>query len=206
MSKFTDQLWRDLVREHGPTLAHARRPGPGRARRPGPGRARRPGPRVLAGSTLALAGAGAAFTLALSATASPPAFAVTRHHDGSVSVQIYRRSGIAGANRTLAAMGIHERVMSVSDNQSVPLNCVAPGPGPDGKSLVVKGYPKVSTGPVSAPSSMPGHPGPGDTGPGDTGPGDTGAGSPGPGGTWHVVICPSPDNTGNAGSGNTGAG
>ena len=162
---------------------------------------RRPGPRALAGSTLALAGAGAAFTLALSATASPPAFAVTRHHDGSVSVQIYRRSGIAGANRTLAAMGIHERVMSVSDNQSVPLNCVAPGPGSDGKSLVVKGYPKVSTGPVSAPSSTPGHPGPG-----DTGPGDTGAGSPGPGSTWHVVICPSLDNTGNAGLGNTGAG
>ena len=34
MTKFTDNLWSDLVREHGPTLAHADRPEPGRARRP----------------------------------------------------------------------------------------------------------------------------------------------------------------------------
>ena len=27
MSKFADQLWRDLVQEHGPTLAQADRPG-----------------------------------------------------------------------------------------------------------------------------------------------------------------------------------
>jgi hypothetical protein len=151
------------------------------ADRPEPGRARRPRPRVLAGGTLALAGVGAALTLVLSATASTPAFAVTRHHDGSVSVKINSRSGIAGANRTLAAMGIHERVMAVSDDQSLPLNCVAPGPGRDGKSLVIKAYPKVSTGPVSRPSSTSG----------DTGTGNTGSGGPGVGTTWHVVACSS---------------
>jgi hypothetical protein len=197
MSKFTDHLWRDLVREHGPTLAHADRPEPGRARRPRP--------RVLAGSTLGLASVIAALTLVLSATASPPAFAVTRHHDGSVSVKINRRSGIAGANRKLAAMGIHERVMAVSDGQSIPLSCVAPGPGSDGKSLVIKGSPKVSTGPVSTPSSTSGNTGSGNTGTGNTGTGNTGSGGPGVGTTWHVVAC-SAGSTGNTGSGNTGAG
>ena len=144
MSKFTDHLWRDLVQEHGPALAYAGRP------RPEPARVRRPRPRVLAGSMLGLAGAGAALVLGLTATASTPAFAVTRHDDGSVSVKINQRSGIAGANRELAAMGIRERVMAVGDSQPVPLNCLAPGPGRDGKSLVIKGFPKVSTGPVSA--------------------------------------------------------
>jgi hypothetical protein len=186
MSKFTDHLWRDLVREHGPTLAHADRPEPGRSRRPRP--------RVLAGSTLGLVGAGAALTLVLSATASQPAFAVTRHDDGSVSVKINQRSGIAGANRELAAMGIHERVMAVSDNQPIPLNCMAPGPGRDGKSLVIKGYPKVSTGPVSTLSGTSGNTGSGNTGSGNTGSGNTGSGNTGTGGpgvgtTWHVVAC-----------------
>ena len=56
MTKFTDNLWHDLAREHGPTLALADRPEPGRApllRRP----------RVLAGSTLGLAGIGTALVL-----------------------------------------------------------------------------------------------------------------------------------------------
>ena len=171
MSKFADHLWRDLVREHGPALAHADRPEPGRSRRPRP--------RVLAGGTLALAGVGVALTLVLSATAGPPAFAVTRHDDGSVSVQINRKSGIAGANRKLAAMGVHQRVMAVRDDQSLPLNCVAPGSGPNGKSLVIKGYPKVSTGPVSKPSSPSRNPVPR----------KTVSGGPGVGTTWHVVAC-----------------
>ena len=35
---------------------------------------------------------------------TPPAFAVTRHQDGSVSVQINSRSGIAGATRAQATL------------------------------------------------------------------------------------------------------
>ena len=79
-----------------------------------PGRARRTRPRLLAGASLAVASSATAVALLLSATASPPpAFAVTRHHDGSVSVRINRRSGIDGANRKLAAMGIHERLYAI---------------------------------------------------------------------------------------------
>lgn len=109
MSEFTDRLWRDLVREHGPTLVLAERPQPDRDRRP----------RVLAGSTLGLAGVGAALVLTLGGSAASPAFAVTAHRDGSVSVRIYRRSGIAGANRKLAAMGIHKRLVAVDRRPSV---------------------------------------------------------------------------------------
>ena len=80
MTRFTENLWSDLEREHGAPLAHADRHEPGRARRPRP--------RVLAGSTLALAGAGAALGVALTAGASTPAFAVTKTGDGSVLVTI----------------------------------------------------------------------------------------------------------------------
>lgn len=84
-----------------------------------PGRLRRTRPRLLLGATGALAALATAVTLLVSATASPPpAFAVTRHHDGSVSVKINRRSGVAGANRKLAAMGIHERLYAVSTSMS----------------------------------------------------------------------------------------
>ena len=55
MSKFKDRLWRELVREHGADLAQIRRPAAKHARR-----AR---PRVLAGTTLGLAGAGTALAL-----------------------------------------------------------------------------------------------------------------------------------------------
>ena len=79
-----------------------------------PSRARRTRPRLLAGASLAAASSATVVALLLSASASPPpAFAVTRHHDGSVSVKINRRSGIASANRKLAAMGIHERLYAV---------------------------------------------------------------------------------------------
>jgi hypothetical protein len=192
MSKFTDNLWTDLVQEHGATLAHADRPEPGRARRP-----RR---RVLAGSTLALAGAGAALALTLSATASTPAYAVTRQHDGSVSVKISSWSGIAGANRELAKMGVHERVLAVADGQPDPQDCVAPGTGSGGWHLLIAGKPKDSTGKGSTSS--------GDTGSGDTVSGNTGTDKTGSGkgSPWHVVACPSSGSTGSTGSGNTGAG
>ncbi len=51
-------------------------------------RVRRPRPRLLAGSTLGLAGVGAALVLALSGSAAPPAFAITRTSDGSVLVKL----------------------------------------------------------------------------------------------------------------------
>jgi hypothetical protein len=114
-------------------------------------------------------------------TATPPAFAVTRHDNGSVSVKITRRSGIAGTNRTLAAMGIHDRVVARSDGQTFQVSCLAPGPGADGNSLTITGYPTTPTGPSFAPSGAAAA----------AGTGITGAGRPAIGSAWHVVDCSS---------------
>jgi len=146
-------------------------------------------PRVLAGSTLGLAGIGAALVLALGGSATPPAFAVTRHHDGSVAVKIYRTSGIVFANRKLASMGIHERLTVVKDGQSLPQSCLK---NQQTGRVVVSVFSsaaaqqrEIVNGTYIPPSTA-----------GNTG----GVPQPGP---WHVVACSSVV-TGNPGSGNTG--
>ena len=103
MSKFTDHLWSDLVRDHGPTLAHADRPQPGRARRP----------RILAGSTLGLAGVGAALLLVLGGSAAPPAFAITKQGDGSVLVKLnyVKDLNLPQVDQRLKQLGTHEQLM-----------------------------------------------------------------------------------------------
>jgi hypothetical protein len=142
---------------------------------------------LAAMSTTGVAAAAAAAMFAISATtATTPAFAVVRHQNGSVAVKINRRSGIAGANRKLAAMGIPDRVAAKSDGQSFQVTCMAPGPGADGNSVTIAGSPTVPTGPVYAPPSTTG-----DTGTGNTGTGSTGAGVPAVGSTWHMVDCSS---------------
>jgi hypothetical protein len=96
--------------------------------------ARRRHSRLLASSSLGLAGLGAAGLIALSGTAgTTPAFAITRHDDGSVLVQLNGQEDIAQANQKLAAMGINEQITLYSPNPeptaaSQPENCT-PGPG-----------------------------------------------------------------------------
>lgn len=135
MTKFTDHLWRDLVREHGPTLAHAQRPAPGRASRSRP--------RVLAGSTLGLAGVGAALLLALGGSAAPPAFAITKQGDGSVLVKLnYRQNqNLPQVNRRLTALGTHEQITiymaTGAATVSGAVTCT-PGPGAGPPTTPVK--------------------------------------------------------------------
>jgi hypothetical protein len=178
MSKYTDQLWRDLVREHGATLAHADRPVPGRA-----SLLRRP--RVLAGSTLGLAGVGTALVLVLGAASSTPAYAITTNGDGSVLVTINQNSALPQANAKLAAMGIHEQVAiymaSGAAAVSGPVTCT-PAPGvsnPQGPPVKVL----VGTNGTEVIDS-----------------GNTGAG------TWHLAACHLTGDTGSGNTGDTGAG
>jgi hypothetical protein len=105
MSKFKDRLWRELVREHGADLAQVKRPVAQRRRGAGP--------RVLAGTTLGLAGVGTALALVLTAASSSPAFAVTPNRDGTVQVVVERLSGISGANMKLASLGVRARIVQV---------------------------------------------------------------------------------------------
>jgi hypothetical protein len=141
-------------------------------------------PRILAGSTLGLAGVGAALVLALSGSAAPPAFAITRGGDGSVLVNINRLQSLPAANHKLTAMGIHEQVTIYMTSGpaaiSGPVTCkLAPGAnlsGPPLKVLVGKDGTEVIS-------------------PGQTA-GNTGVG------TYHLDRCVV---TGGTGSGNTGS-
>ena len=169
MTKFTDHLWSDLTHEHGAALALADRPEPVRARRP-----RR---RVLAGSTLGLAGAGTALGLALTAGASTPAFAVTKTSDDSVLVTISQTQALPQANAKLKAMGIHEQItIDMASGAAAVSGAVAckPAPGVSGPAV------KVLIGTDGTET---------------IGSGNTGAG------TWHLAAC---QVTSGTGSGNTG--
>ncbi|MGA2011857.1 MAG: hypothetical protein ABSH51_15210 [Solirubrobacteraceae bacterium] len=69
-------------------------------------------PRFLAGSTLGLAGVGAALLLVLGGSAAPPAFAITKEGDGSVLVTLSHAEdqNLPQVNAKLAAMGTHEQI------------------------------------------------------------------------------------------------
>jgi hypothetical protein len=96
MTRFADQLFDDLMAEHGAALARAGAP---TVRR-----------RHLATRPVLLAsGAGGlavAATVGILATAGGgPAYAVTAHPNGTVTLAIYKDSGIAGANARLRQLG-----------------------------------------------------------------------------------------------------
>ena len=97
MTKFTDQLLDDLMAEHGPTLARTRPPAAPK-RHPAAGRA------------LLVTGAGgvviAATVGALVASGGgTPAYALTTHPDGTVTLDVYQASGITGINTKLHQLG-----------------------------------------------------------------------------------------------------
>jgi hypothetical protein len=106
MTKFTDNLWSDLAREHGADLAPR-----GSARV----RTRRPG--VIAGSTLALAVGGTALALGLTSTggsapaASGPinittdAYTITGSSNGTILVDLKFQAAASAAEQKLRAMG-----------------------------------------------------------------------------------------------------
>lgn len=116
MSEFEDNLWLEVVREHGHELARAGRRG--RKHR----RATRP--QLLAGTTVGVAAIATAAAVLFGASTSSPAFAVTRNADGTVTVRLKQPSGIAGANRRLAAMGVRAQIAAQA---KTPPKLVCPG-------------------------------------------------------------------------------
>jgi hypothetical protein len=147
---------------------------------PAPRRSPRRAFRLVAASTTGLAAIAIAAVLAVGATtATPPAFAVTRSHDGSVSVKINRPTSIATVNRKLTAMGIerigHRARAAGEDLSSIP-SCSAIPPGWKGEWVQMAGS--------------------------SSGPGYSISESVAPG-TWVLIMCTT-GNTGNTGSGNAG--
>jgi hypothetical protein len=117
-----------------------------------------------------------AAALLFGASTSPPAFAVTRNPDGTVTVNLLHPSGVAGANKKLAAMGVRARI---AVEAKTPPKLVCPG----GTA------PTITVDPASIPNSQelviaPGEPGASDgaalmggsNGSGNTGPGATSGG------------------------------
>jgi hypothetical protein len=102
MTKFADQLYTDLMDQHGPALAAIRPPAA-------------PPRHVMPRRVVLAAGAGglavAATAGALVAVSGTPAYALTAHPDGTVSLAVYRTAGIAQANTKLHQLG--DRVVVV---------------------------------------------------------------------------------------------
>ena len=92
MTKFADQLFDDLMREHGTVLSDVRVPS-------APRRRHTARPALLAAGAGGVAAAVTAGLLV--AGGRTPAYAVTRNPDGTVSLAVYQQSGIAGANAKL---------------------------------------------------------------------------------------------------------
>jgi len=114
MTKFADQLFDDLMREHGPALAHTVPPAH-------PKRHITTRRTLLAGGgALAVAGAVAGTLVAGSGT---PAYAVTKNPDGTITLAVYQQAGIAQANA---------RLRQLSDKQVVVVpveaGCLKPPP------------------------------------------------------------------------------
>jgi hypothetical protein len=117
MTRFADQLFDDLMREHGSTLAHTKVPAAQKRH-------------LAARPVLLTAGAGslavAATVGTLVAGSGTPAYAVTTHPDGTVTLAVYQQSGIAEANAKLRALG--DRVVVVPVGSGCPSITSLPAP------------------------------------------------------------------------------
>lgn len=119
MSKFEDQLFSDLMAEHRPTLErtqHSPQPAHRRAI---------PRPAWLGAGAVGVAGAATAAVMVLGGS---PAYAVTPHANGTVTVAVYRASGVVGANAKLHKLGA--RVIVVPARPGCPPMSSLPRPTP----------------------------------------------------------------------------
>jgi hypothetical protein len=101
MTKFADQLFDDLMREHGSTLATARPPAPRRHV------ATRRALLAVGGGVAVAAAAGVLVATAggNAAGGNAPAYALTPHSNGTITLAVYQKSGIAAANAKLHQLG-----------------------------------------------------------------------------------------------------
>ena len=140
MTKFSDQLFTDLMREHSATLQATRLPAATR----GHSAVKRGG--WLAGSAGTLA---VGITAALAATngGGAAADAGTPHAAGTVTVGISKPSGIAGANVSLHALG--DRVVVVPVRAGCESMDSLPAPAAKGGKITVSGSMKSAKGSVT---------------------------------------------------------
>jgi len=117
MTRFADDLFDDLMREHGQVLAKTTVPA-------APKRYRTARPVLLTAGAGGVAVAAAVGILV--AGGGTPAYAVTTHPDGTVTLAVYQASGIAGANSQLHQLG--DRVVVVPVQPGCPSISSLPAP------------------------------------------------------------------------------
>ena len=133
MTRFADQLFDDLMREHGQALARATVPA-------APKRHLATRPVLLTAGAGGLAAVAAVGTLV--AGGGTPAYAVTTHPDGKVTLAVYQESGIASANSRLHQLG--DRVVVVPVKPGCPSIDSLPDAGVPDKDISLQV--KASTG------------------------------------------------------------
>lgn len=145
MTRFADELFDDLMREHGSTLAQTRVPTAAK---------RHPAARPV----LMAAGAGG---LAIAATVGSlvatgggtPAYAMTTHPDGTVTLAVYKQSGIPQVNAKLHALG--DRVVVVPVEANCPSITSLPAPAVPASQISVQASGSVSGGVTVAAQGVP---------------------------------------------------
>lgn len=129
MTRFADDLFDDLMREHGSTLAHTRVP-------MAPKRHPAMRPVLLTAGAGGLAVAATVGTL-VATGGGTPAYAVTKNPDGTVTLAVYQESGIAGANAQLRQLG-DDRVVVVPVESGCPSISSLPAPRVPARQISVQ--------------------------------------------------------------------
>jgi hypothetical protein len=128
MSRFEDDLWETLSREHGAATVRA-----GRSSDPV---ARRRGVLPLAVGTLTLAAATTTAVLLLSAGNNPPAaYAVTQNADGTVTLTLNQVIWLQPANEELVKLGVRVVIAKVERHCNETGQIVGP---PDGGGRIIE--------------------------------------------------------------------
>jgi hypothetical protein len=140
MTKFADQLYDDLMRQHGPALADTKLPAASHrhiaSRRV-----------LLATGAGGLAVAATAGALVAATGGGTPAYALTTNHDGTVTLAVYQASGIAQANAKLRQLGDNVVVVPVRAGCPSLDSLPAPAVSPNGP-VSLQGT-KSSSGPIT---------------------------------------------------------
>ena len=122
MTRFEDQLFTELMAEHGHRLRAEERPAPARRR------VRRP-VWLATGAAAAVAAVTTAAVMVLGSAPAYAAYSVTQHN-GTVAVSVYRASGVAGANAALHAIRARVRVVPVRPGCPAITSLPRPHPAP----------------------------------------------------------------------------